>query len=325
MAFAVSALLSAQSTPTAVTVPRTPDGRPNLQGIWDYRSATPLERPREYADKLFFTEDEARTFEQRTAERRDGIVAVHPPFWLDYGAKLAPDLRTSLIVDPGNGRVPPLTAEARARVAADAAATASGRADGPEDRSIQERCLVFGAGPPILPGPYNNNIQIVQTAAEVVIVSEMIHDARIVPLDGRPLLPAGMRRWLGDSRGHWDGDTLVIETSNFTDRTPFRGSDEHLRVVERFTAIDAGALQYRVHNRQPDRVYRSMDGRDAHDAYRGGDVPVRLPRGELRAAGHPARRPVRGTSGHRRVAIAALTLSAGPRARPTTCRSAARR
>jgi hypothetical protein len=223
---------------------RTPDGHPDLQGIWDYRTATPLERPRDMADKSVFTDDEARAFEKRTAERRGNVVAVHPTEWLDYGANVLGDNRTSLIVDPPSGRVPALTVAARARVTAANAAAQETKADDPEDRSIQERCLIFGAGPPLLPGPYNNNVQIVQTPDYVVINNEMIHDARIVPLDNRPHLPGAIRQWLGDSRGRWDGDTLVIETTNFHDAISFRGSGSGLRVTERFRRADPDTLDY---------------------------------------------------------------------------------
>jgi len=223
-------------------VPRTPDGHPDLQGLWDYRTATPLERPRDLQDKKFFTDDEGLSFEKRTAERLGNVVAVHPPGWLDYGSKVLPDRRTSLITDPPNGRVPALTPAAKARIAANPPDERA--ADGPEQRSAQERCLVFGAGPPMVPGPYNNNVQIVQTPNAVVIMNEMIHDARIVRMDGRPHLAPSVRQWLGDSRGHWEGEALVVETTNFTDRTSFRGSDQNLRVVERFTRPDPETLMY---------------------------------------------------------------------------------
>jgi hypothetical protein len=227
----------------AWTPPRTPDGKPDLQGIWDFRTATPLERPREFAGKRFFTDEEAAEFEKRTAERIDGIVAVHPPFWLDYGMKVLTDKRTSLIVDPPDGRVPALTADAQKNAAARAAAR-RGPPDGPEDFNLGERCLLFSAGPPIVPGPYNNNLQIVQTPHAVVLLTEMIHDARIVPMDGRPHLPGDIRPWLGDSRGRWQGDTLVVETTNFSDRTSFRGSDRHLRLIERFSLQNQRTLMY---------------------------------------------------------------------------------
>jgi hypothetical protein len=250
VALAVDAALVAAAAQTAkpagaraaTGVPRTPDGHPDFQGLWDYRTATPLERPRDLADKAVLTDQEARAFEQRTAERRENVVAVHPPGWLDYGSAVVSDHRTSLILDPANGRVPALTPEAKARIAANPPDERA--ADGPEQRSAQERCLVFGAGPPMVPGPYNNNVQIVQTPQSVVIMNEMIHDARIVPMDGRPHLSSSVRLWLGDSRGRWDGDTLVVETTNFTDRTSFHGSDQNLRVIERFTRPDADTLMY---------------------------------------------------------------------------------
>jgi hypothetical protein len=243
-----AALVAAQRPQTErarvqAAVPRTPDGHPDLQGLWDYRTATPLERPRDLPDKAFFTDQEAADFEKRTAERRDNVVAVHPPAWLDYGSRVLADRRTSLIVDPPNGRIPALTAAAKATIAATSPANERD-ADGPEQRSIQERCLVFGAGPPMVPGPYNNNVQIVQTPNAVVIMNEMIHDARIVRMDGTPHVSPSIRQWLGDSRGRWEGDTLVVETTNFTDRTSFRGSDQNLRVIERLTRPDADTLIY---------------------------------------------------------------------------------
>jgi hypothetical protein len=228
--------------PKAAAPPRTPDGHPDFQGLWDYRTVTPLERPRDLADKAVFTDQEALAFERRNAERLGNVVAVHPPGWLDYGSKVLDDHRTSLIVDPPTGRVPPLTAAAKARLAASPVDERA--ADGPEQRSPQERCLVFGAGPPMVPGPYNNNVQLVQTPNTFVIMNEMIHDARIVPLDGRPHLSSSVRQWLGDSRGRWEGDTLVVETTNFSNRTSFRGSDENLRVIERFTRPDLDTLIY---------------------------------------------------------------------------------
>ena len=224
------------------TPPRMPDGRPDFQGVWDFRTATPLERPSAFAGKEFFTSEEAAAFERQAAERLEETLAVHPADWLDYGKNVLASRRTSLIVDPADGRVPALTPSARQKSAARAEARRS--ADGPEAFSLGERCMLFGAGPPIIPGPYNNNIQIVQTRDTVVVFNEMIHDARIIPTDGRPHLPANIRPLMGDSRGRWDGDTLVIETTNFTDRTRFRGSDDNLRLVERFTRTDPDTLIY---------------------------------------------------------------------------------
>jgi len=244
-AFALAPVSVAGQTAKAQpwTMPRTPDGHPDFQGIWDFRTATPVERPRELAGKEFFASDEeAAEFERRAAERINDTLVVHPPAWLDYGTKVLRSRRTSLIVDPRDGRVPALTPAAQQK--ASARADARRRGEGPEDFSLAERCILFGAGPPIVPGAYNNNIQIVQTRDTVVISNEMIHDARIVPTDGRPHLPPQIRPLLGDSRGHWDGDTLVIDTTNFTGTTRFRGSDENLHLTERFTRTDPDTLMY---------------------------------------------------------------------------------
>ena len=236
------------------TVPRTPDGQPDLQGIWDYRTATPLERPRELAGREFLTAVEVAAFERRAAEREDGRPpedgrsdpSVHPVWWLDYGKQVVGSMRSSLIVDPADGRIPPLAAEAQKR-AADRRAARVGRgpADAAEDRSLWERCITRGLPEGMLPAGYNNNVQFVQTPGYVVIVSEMIHDARIVPLDGRPHLPSGVQQWTGDSRGRWEGDTLVVETTNFSDKANFRGSGASLRLIERFTPTDARTIEYR--------------------------------------------------------------------------------
>lgn len=240
------AIIAAAQTPAPVA--RTPDGRPDLQGTWYFGTATPLERPKEFEGKPLLTPDEAATFEQREADRIRETTTVHAPEWLDYGTKVVPDLRSSLITDPPDGRVPALTPTARQRLADRAARRRA--AEGPEAFPAHERCIVFGAGPPILPGPYNNNLQIVQTRDAVVFVTEMIHDARIVPLGGQPLTPADVRSWLGASWGRWDGDTLVVETTNFNDEAGVRGSDRHLRVVERWSLEGADALRYEftIHN-----------------------------------------------------------------------------
>ena len=149
------------------------------------------------------------------------------------------------MVDPPDGRVPPLTALAQKRQQDARTYARQHPADGPESRSLAERCLLWGtAGPPMVPGPYNNNYQIVQGPGYVLILVEMIHDVRVIPTDGRPHLPASTRQWMGDPRGHWEGDTLVVETTNFTDKTRFRGSDENLRVVERFRRVDANTVDY---------------------------------------------------------------------------------
>jgi hypothetical protein len=264
MAAAVSSLSPAstaaqalsQSSPGAVrgwVAPRTADGRPSLEGIWTNATVTPLERPQELAGKEFFTEAEAAEFEKQARQRNDAdrreanpeadLATGYNDFWWDRGTKVVSTRRTSLIVDPPDGRIPPLTPEAQKKAAERAEARRLHPADGPEDRSLNDRCIVRTA-PPMLPAGYNNNYQILQSPDYVVILMEMMHDARIIPLTARPHLPGHVRQWMGNPVGHWDGDTLVVETTGFTDRTNFRGSGENLRVVERFTRTDADTLLY---------------------------------------------------------------------------------
>ena len=235
------ASLSAEKSKTAVaaknsTPPRTPDGYPDLEGVWNYGTITPLERPHELAGKQFLTDQEVAEIEKQQLQNRD-----IPDRW-DAGLKIVKDKRTSLIVDPRDGRIPPLAPEAQRRVAALAEATRRPAAR-PEDRGPRERCIVR-SGPPILHDAYSNVVQIFQTPKYVAVLTELIHDARIVPMDGTPHIGQGLRQWMGDSRGHWDGDTLVVDTTNFTDKTNFRRSGRSLHVVERFTRVDADTLQY---------------------------------------------------------------------------------
>jgi hypothetical protein len=230
---------------------------PDLEGIWTFATLTPFERPAEFGDKAVITREEAdawvrQTLERNNRDRRDGGAEVdlgraYNDYWFDRGSALASvngQIRTSLITDPADGRLPPLTPEARARTAARAADVREHPADGPENRSLAERCLAFNAGPPMVPGPYNNYVQIFQMPGYVIIANEMIHDARIVPLDGRAHVSAGVRSWLGDSRGQWDGDTLIVDTTNFNGKTGFRGADENLHLVERFKRVDQKTLLY---------------------------------------------------------------------------------
>lgn len=239
--------------------PRTADGKPDLQGTWSFATITPLERPLELAGKEFFTEQEAADYGNRrtgelNADRRDGgaeadVTRAYNDFWWDRGTKVVVTRRTSLVVDPPNGQIPSLTAAGEKRAVERADARSMHPANGPEDRSLGERCLLLQAGgAPIVPTVYNNNAQLFQTPDHIVIVSEMIHDARIIPinspLDGRPGLPNNVRQWLGDSNGHWEGDTLVVETTNFTNKTAFRGASENLHLTERFTRVDENTLLY---------------------------------------------------------------------------------
>src|SRR5579864_3963297 len=241
------------------TIPRTPDGHPDFQGVWNNSSLTPLERLREFEGKQSVTEEEATAYEKQNLEqnnrdRRDGgaeadVGRAYNELWFDRGNKLArigSSIRTSFIINPPDGKIPALTPEAQKRMEAIRAYARLHPADEPKDRSLAERCVYWGtSGPPMLPGPYNNLYQIYQTPGHVMILSEMIHEVRVIPLDGRPHLPSNIRKWMGDSIGRWEGDTLVVDTTNFTDKTRFRGSSENLHVVERFSRLDAETLLYR--------------------------------------------------------------------------------
>ena len=257
VALATTAALLAFPTPgVAEEMPRTSWGAPDLQGTWDFRSITPFERPAEFKDKEFLTSEEIAAWEQRTlkarADRRNrppsegqGDVDVgYNAFWLDRGENMTGTMRTSLVVDPPDGRVPALTDLARRR-SAERYARWGAVPTGPEDRNPLERCIMgFNSGPPMNPGAYNNFVEIFQTPKYVAFLNEMINDHRIVPLDGREHVPENMRFWKGDSRGHWDGDTLVVTTKNFTEHTNFRGSGPGMILVERFTRNAEGTLLY---------------------------------------------------------------------------------
>ena len=235
--------------------PRTSWGHADLQGTWSTATITPLERPADLKDKAFFTAAEASEYERTIVERvnRDqrlantaaDVASAYNDFWYDSGTRVVPTRRTSLIVDPPDGRMPALTAEAQKRQAAVAETRRTrGPADNPEDRSLWERCITRGVPTSMLPQPYNNNYQILQTQDFVVILAEMIHDARIIPLDGRKHAPSNLRFWLGDSVGRWEGDTLVVDTTNFTDKINYRGASENLHLVERFTRTAPDILTY---------------------------------------------------------------------------------
>jgi hypothetical protein len=241
---AVPVAPSAQSVAAQPVMSQTPWGEPDLQGIWDYRAMTPLQRPSDLGDKDVYTAEEAAAYERAQVESRAEYAGtVHAPFWLDYGTELTADHRTSLIVDPSDGRVPARTEDARAR--AQARAEKRERTHSIQDRTITERCVVgFTSGPPMNPGAYNNNVMLLQIPGMVVLHNEMVHEVRVIPLDGRDHLPDGIRQLLGDSRGHWDGQTLVVETINFTDRTNYFGSGDGMRLIERFTRTDEGTLLY---------------------------------------------------------------------------------
>ena len=255
----------------AESAPRTAWGAPDLNGVWDFRTLTPFERPSELEGQEFFTAEQAAAFEsERLAEfavRDDqepaDIVGNYNQFWFDPGNKVSETNQTSLVVDPPNGRVPPLTAGADAKRAAQRRAREGVDRHSPTDGGwvadlgsgmFAVRCLLgFNSGPPMTPGGYNQNVQVVQTPDHVVLLNEMVHSSRVVPLDGRPHLPQTTRQWMGDSRGHWEGDTLVVETTNFLRETSFRAgvTTSGLRLTERFTRVSDGTLMYEVTTEDP--------------------------------------------------------------------------
>jgi hypothetical protein len=238
------------------TVARTPDGQPDLQGFWTNSTYVPLERPKNVT-KAFYTKEEVaemlKTAAAGEAEQTEPgtIPDVHydfTQFGLDRSqSPLALNLRTSLIVDPPDGRLPPMTAEGQKRTAdrAEARRRMGSPTDAFENQPLSVRCLIMDRiGPPMLAGAYNNNYQIVQVPGYVMILVEMIHDVRIIPLDGRSHLPQTIRQWTGNYVGHWEGETLVVETTNFNGKNPFQGSSENMRLTERFTRVDGNTLRY---------------------------------------------------------------------------------
>jgi len=237
-------------------VSRTPDGQPDLQGFWTNTTYVPLERPKNVTKQFYTKEEVAENIKNAAATESEqtepGTVAdVHydfTQFGLDRSqSALALNLRTSLIVDPPDGRIPALTAEGMKRNAerAEARKRAGGPLDAAQNQPLSVRCIIMDRiGPPMLAGAYNNNYQIVQVPGYVMILVEMIHDVRIIPLDGRPQLPANVRQWTGSYRGHWDGDTLVVESTNFNGKNPFQGSSENMKLIERFTRVDEDTIRY---------------------------------------------------------------------------------
>ena len=247
----------------APAAPRTAWGAPDLQGVWDFRSLTPMERPEELAGEERFSAEQAAEFAAATIQSRSrdndtsDRVVPYNDFWFDEGTSVTTE-RTSLIVDPPDGRIPALTEEARQRQEALAEArsgvsnhepTPGGFVEDLGPGGLQVRCILgFNSGPPMAPSAYNNNLQVFQTEDSVVLFAEMNHNARVVPLDGRGHLDDSVRQWTGDSRGRWDGDTLVVETTNFLRETNFQrgATTPNLTLTERFTRVDADTLQYDV-------------------------------------------------------------------------------
>ena len=272
---ALTPLAAAAQAETAADLPRTAWGTPDLQGVWDFRSITPMERPDDLADTEFLSAEEAARLEQETLTRNEellnrpaertsatesvdsgenGAPGFYNNFWLDRGTTIVGTRRTSLVVDPANGKMPPLTPEADAKQAALRAAregvvthapTPGGWVEDFGSNGLQLRCITgFNSGPPMTPGGYNNNVQIFQTPDTVALLNEMNHNVRVVPLDGRA--HTDLPQWTGDARGHWEGDTLVVETSRFLRETSFSSgrTDANLRLVERFTRVSADTLMY---------------------------------------------------------------------------------
>jgi hypothetical protein len=252
------------------------DVHPGFDGIWNSATATPLERPTQLKDKAFFTPQEAAEWERQVADRNQEPApdaastgtgtGTYNTFYREFGTHTVKTLRTSIVTDPADGRLPALTPAAAdvKRHRLDAMKNAASA----QDTGLQDQCLAFlTAGPPMLPYSYNSNYQILQTRDALVVHAEMIHDARIIHLDGRPHLPSEIRLWLGDSVGHWAGATLVVDTTNFNDSGGFYGEaggnfgwDRHLHVVERFSLLDADTLLYRFEIDDPTAFTQSWKG-----------------------------------------------------------------
>ncbi len=274
----IPAKASSPAAKKAWVPPRTPDGQPDLQGIWNSASGTPVERPDELKGKEFFTEREARDWEMTMNERNKtdsrpasvGVVGTYNDAFREMGTKPVKTLRTSIVTDPPDGKIPALLPQA-----ADARERRLERIlhpDGPEDLALGDQCLMFSTGaPPMLPYNYNSNYRIVQTKDHVAIYVEMVHDTRIIPLDGRPHLPSSVRLWYGDSVGHWEGETLVVDTTNFIDKSSFYFevpnlavtgpfADENMHVVERLRRLDSETILYQFEVDDPTAYSRPWKG-----------------------------------------------------------------
>jgi hypothetical protein len=263
----------ARAKAPAKPIPRLPDGKPDLQGDWTNQTFTPLERPAQFKDKQFFTAEEAKAFAQRALEdvkdvprgeevKSDADIHYDDGIWLLEGYEKGAMLRTSIITDPADGRIPALTAEGKQRVDARAAARKGiGPFDSAQARGLSERCIYWAhEGPPVLPTGYNSNVRIVQAPGTFVIQHEMMPVARIVPLDGRPQLAPVLRAYRGESRGRWDGDTMVIETTNYSEKTAWRNSSEKLKVVERLTMTGPATIHYEFTVEDPSTWTRPWSG-----------------------------------------------------------------
>jgi len=307
---AVAALLgtqtSAQGPTTSATTLKTPWAEPDLQGIWTIEFDTPLQRPAKYANQEFFTEAQRAELDQarsgilnRRATERDVNNGYNGAAFFSMKRTGA---RTSRVVDPPNGRFPPLTPEAAKRRAEHRAKAKGHQFDGPENMSLSARCIArANVGPPLLPSAYNSNLQIVQGAGYVVIEAEMIHDARVIPTDGRPHIAKNVKQWMGDSVGHWEGNTLVIDTTNFTDLNPFEDA-QNVHVVERLTRVDADTILYQFTVEDPGMWTKPWSG----------ELPITKMQGQLyEYACHEANYGLVNTLNGARVAEAEAAKKAG--------------
>ena len=232
-------------------MPRTAEGKPNFEGDWVNNTFTPLERPADLKDKPFMTPAEAVAYAERNIARQKSQpqdnIHYDDFIWMNEAKLRTMTERTSIIIDPPDGKLPPTNAEGQKRAQRRAAERKMQGApsDRVQNRALSERCIIWGhEGPPMMPVGYNANIKIIQNAETIVIIQEMTHNTRVIPLVPKPMLSQAFRNWSGESRGWWEGDTLVVETSNYTDRTAFRGASQDMKVTERFTMPDAERLLY---------------------------------------------------------------------------------
>jgi len=258
---------------TAAAIPRTAEGKPDMQGYWTNQTFTPLERPAQFKDKEFFTPEEAAAWAKRGIDniedqprgaevKSDADIHYDDAIWMLEGYKKGAMLRTSIITNPADGRIPPMNAEGQKRAQQRAAARKGiGPFDSAQARGLSERCIYWAhEGPPLLPTGYNSNLQIVQAPQNFVVVPEMMPVARVVPLDGRPKIGSAIRAYRGDWRGRWEGDTMVIETTNYSDKTAWRGASENLKVTERFTMVNKDTIRYEFTVEDPSTWSQAWSG-----------------------------------------------------------------
>jgi hypothetical protein len=264
---------AARANPATAAIPRSSDGKPDMQGYWTNQTFTPLERPAQFKDKAFFTPEEAAAWAKRGIDnvldtprreqvKSDADIHYDDGIWLLEGYAKGAMLRTSIVTDPADGRLPPLSEEGQKRAQARAAARKLvGQFDNARARGLSERCIYWAhEGPPLLPTGYNSNLQIVQAPQTFVVMPEMMPVARVVPLDGRPKVGPAIRAYRGDSRGRWEGDTMVIETTNYSEKTVWRGASENLKVTERLTMMTRDTIRYRFTVEDPSTWTQAWSG-----------------------------------------------------------------